>query len=145
MVADFININSFVARLMIRYPYSPAFSFSLFALWTMRGALQTANTEATAADPPEAFIPAAAAWIHHAGSQMRQWNEEFLHGTTLESPGEWCTDASQECWSQWPEGPAPSHRIESLHKTLHLRRDFVQLPREAKQYNSQVESILPKL
>ncbi|KFY67167.1 hypothetical protein V497_00507, partial [Pseudogymnoascus sp. VKM F-4516 (FW-969)] len=70
IIQRFTNINAFTAHLMSTH--RSAFSaFSLFALWTMRSALETPPLHAplhAPHNPPSAFIAAAAAWIDILGA-----------------------------------------------------------------------------
>ena len=88
MIEYFLNANKFCARLKLAG--HPTFEgFDLFGLWTMRSALEDRSTlyDDDPNDPPDVFIPAAAAWIAIAGSQMYQWDKEFEYGGNRGQPG----------------------------------------------------------
>ncbi|TKA77144.1 hypothetical protein B0A55_04116 [Friedmanniomyces simplex] len=82
----FLNVNKFTARLMLTL--EPVFNYEMFALWTMRAALETPTEQATfSRECPEVFVPAAAAWILILGPQIYQWDKEFDHGPVVGAPG----------------------------------------------------------
>lgn len=75
LITQFVNLNVFVA--MLSKTRLPAFKFALFALWTMRAALEIPTDEARPDQPLEAWIPAAAAWIRVTGDQVYSWDHEY--------------------------------------------------------------------
>jgi len=86
VIAEYENVNKFLAHLMITTV--PAFSFSIFALWAMRAALETPLVHLRPEhDTPDITLPAAAAWISVAGAQIYGWDEEFSHGPKVGAPG----------------------------------------------------------
>lgn len=74
----FINVNAFAAQLTAAEEES-AFDFSLLALFTFREALETGaeNEGEEARLQLEGFVPAAAAWIDHAGIAIHSLDEQF--------------------------------------------------------------------
>ncbi|KFY85388.1 hypothetical protein V500_08455 [Pseudogymnoascus sp. VKM F-4518 (FW-2643)] len=85
-IARFVNTNRFAARLMATH--LPAFScFSLFALWTMRAALETPLVHVRPDQSLDAHVPAAAAWIDVLGPQIYEWDEEFEYGSLIGDGG----------------------------------------------------------
>jgi len=86
VIAEYKNVNKFLAHLMITTV--PAFSFSIFALWAMRAALETPLVHLRPEhDTPDITLPAAAAWISVAGAHIYGWDEEFPHGPKVGAPG----------------------------------------------------------
>lgn len=65
------------------------FEYDMFALWSMRSALETPlnlmNPEAI--EIPEVTIPAAAVWMLILGEEMFFWNNEYPHGSIEGDPG----------------------------------------------------------
>ncbi len=80
-INNFTNINK-LAALLTRSGATLFSSFDLFAIWTMRSALET-----PAYKDLDAFIPAAAAWITVLGSEMYSWDREFPYGDKHGDPG----------------------------------------------------------
>ena len=64
------NLNAFVARVSA----AGMRDFSLYAIWSMRGTLETD----VAADPLDNLLPASAAWILYAGKQLYNSDQEWL-------------------------------------------------------------------
>lgn len=85
LIRQLANLNVFVA--MLAKTGLPAFDFSLFALWTMRAALETPADKARLDQPLEAWIPAAAAWIRVTGDQVFRWYHEYPSGPRVGAPG----------------------------------------------------------
>lgn len=106
VIAQFINVNAFAARLASNKAL-PNLSLSILALWTMRPTLETPIIQLSSQDPLEAFLPAAAAWIKIAGACIYVWREVFPHGHLVGSPGRggplWNSEHgfSKERWSLW--------------------------------------------
>ncbi|KAF7187966.1 hypothetical protein HII31_10866 [Pseudocercospora fuligena] len=72
----FVHINQFAAKLF--EADSRRFDYSMFALWTMRDALEsTVSHRNQDTGPLDAFLPAAAAWIDLAGKSLRQCKDDF--------------------------------------------------------------------
>ncbi|KAL3459342.1 hypothetical protein BJX64DRAFT_301438 [Aspergillus heterothallicus] len=86
-IARWINLNRFAALLMATE--EPVFaSYSWFALVTLRQALETPSDQIdAAANPPEAWVPAAAVWIEVLGVEIFEWEEEFPVGGNRGAPG----------------------------------------------------------
>lgn len=106
-VQRFINVNRLCAKLMTtKYSF---FNYSMFALWTFRAALETTVKQSSPRhSPPEAFIPAAAAWIEILGEEIFTWDEEFEHGPAARSRpgrgGPLCPEKhnfDRERWDLW--------------------------------------------
>ncbi|GAB1743642.1 hypothetical protein NU219Hw_g568t1 [Hortaea werneckii] len=85
LIRQFANLNVFVA--MLSKTRLPAFKFALFALWTMRAALEIPADEARLDQPLEAWVPAAAAWIRVTGDQVYGWDHEYPSGPRVGAPG----------------------------------------------------------
>ncbi|KAK5703918.1 hypothetical protein LTR97_002931 [Elasticomyces elasticus] len=83
--AQILNVNKFCALLMLTDV--PRFDYQMFALWTMRQALETPMEQATFRHCPEVYVPAAASWILLLGSRIYHWDTEFEHGPTIGAPG----------------------------------------------------------
>ncbi|GAB1731589.1 hypothetical protein NU195Hw_g7050t1 [Hortaea werneckii] len=75
LIRQLTNLNLFVA--MLSKTRLPAFKFALFALWTMRAALEIPADSVRPEQPLEAWIPAAAAWIRVTGDQVYDWDHEY--------------------------------------------------------------------
>lgn len=85
IIRSFINLNTFVA--LLNKTGKPNFNFSIFALWTMRAALESPVHETRAEQPVHAWIPAAAEWVRVMGAQMYQWDREYKSGSIHGAPG----------------------------------------------------------
>ena len=100
-ISQIINRDKFTARLMATK--EPVFSYSWFALITLREALETPAHECSA-ESLEALIPAAAAWISILGADIYQWNEGF-DGALGKGGPLWKGQCgfSKERWQFWKE------------------------------------------
>ncbi|KAI7082162.1 hypothetical protein KC356_g8578 [Hortaea werneckii] len=85
LIRQLANLNILVA--MLTKTRLRAFDFSLFALWTMRAALEIPADKARPDQPLEAWIPAAAAWISVTGDQVFNWDHEYPSGPLEGAPG----------------------------------------------------------
>jgi hypothetical protein len=64
------NLNAFAARLTSLSSSMPAFDFSLYAIWTLRTALEGTN------DAPDGNIEAAKAWFTYAKDPIEKLSKE---------------------------------------------------------------------
>ncbi|KAI7187126.1 hypothetical protein KC363_g6192 [Hortaea werneckii] len=85
LIRQLADLNILVA--MLTKTRLRAFDFSLFALWTMRAALEIPADKARPDQPLEAWIPAAAAWISVTGDQVFSWDHEYPSGPLEGAPG----------------------------------------------------------
>ncbi|KAI6864610.1 hypothetical protein KC343_g6071 [Hortaea werneckii] len=85
LVTQLANLNTLVA--MLTKTRLQAFDFSLFALWTMRAALEIPVDKTRSDQPLDAWIPAAAAWIRITGDQVFRWGHEYPSGPLEGAPG----------------------------------------------------------
>lgn len=82
----FINLNKCAAAFF--NTGLQALDCRTFGLWALRSALETPLPEVNSElDPPDAFIPAAAAWVTIAGAKLYQLDEEFEYGGVHGDPG----------------------------------------------------------
>lgn len=86
-VQEFVNTNRFAALLMATG--EEVFSYSWFALITLREALETKQREAKEEylSKLNSWIPAAAIWIEILGVEIFEWDEEFPSGSPYGAPG----------------------------------------------------------
>ncbi|KAL5050571.1 hypothetical protein BDW71DRAFT_172743 [Aspergillus fruticulosus] len=85
-ISNIINTSKFAALLMATE--EPVFaSYSWCALITLRSALETPTEQMRPAEPLEAWIPAAAAWIETLGVEIYKWDEEFESGPKVGARG----------------------------------------------------------
>lgn len=81
-----VNVNHFLALLVATD--EPIFEWgSLFALMTLRIALETPWEKMAPEDPLVAWIPAAASWIEVLGAEIYEWDEEYESGPLVGAPG----------------------------------------------------------
>lgn len=83
--ADFIYGNEFLARMT--GTSIAALNFRLYAVWTMRSALEHPGTQRSEHDALDLWVPAAAAWIEVLGPQMYRWTDEYPSGPRVGAPG----------------------------------------------------------
>ena len=102
--SEWVNLNAFAARLTT----SQTADFSLYAIWTMRDALETpaAQTEDRTLD---GHVQAACAWVEHAGEFLYQcqesWEKDPLKGDPAKGGPLWEGKSGfcRERWSLWRE------------------------------------------
>ncbi|OJI98347.1 hypothetical protein ASPVEDRAFT_161509 [Aspergillus versicolor CBS 583.65] len=85
-ISQIINISKFAALLTATDEDIFA-SNSWFALITLRAALESPTERRPGAEPLEAWIPAAAAWIETLGVEIYNWDEEFESGPKIGARG----------------------------------------------------------
>jgi hypothetical protein len=84
----FTAVNELMARLMLHD--SGKFDYSLFALWTMRNALEYPlpySADPRQNQPSLCSIPAAVRLVEIAGRLIYRWDHEFKHGPLEGRPG----------------------------------------------------------
>jgi len=88
-LTSFLNVNKCAAQLFSDSSAEVFGSFDWFGLITLREALETDIHELHNHElaPPEAYIPAAAAWISIAGTKLYSLDKEFEYGENLGDPG----------------------------------------------------------
>jgi hypothetical protein len=64
------NLNAFIARLTSLSSSIPAFDFSLYAIWTLRAALEGTDVAASR------LFPAAKVWFLYASQRIEQLSKE---------------------------------------------------------------------
>lgn len=116
--SEWVNINAFAARLTA----SRTADFSLYAIWTMRDALETpaARTKNKTLD---GHVQAGCAWIQYAGEYLYQceesWEKDPRKGDPARGGSLWEGKSGfcKERWSLWRE------RIEELGKEKGLQEE----------------------
>lgn len=84
--SQFLNINKLCAHLIdTRHP-SFSHLVDLFALWTLRNALEEPDIQKPS-EFPDVFIPAASIWIATAGAHLYRWEYNFPFGGRRGDPG----------------------------------------------------------
>jgi hypothetical protein len=133
-----INVNRFLALLVATE--EPFEWGSLFALATLRMALETPWEHMALEDPLVALIPAAAAWIEVLGAEIYEWDEEYESGRLIGAPGSggplWKGKHGfcKERWKLWRERFGEAARKED--ESEHVRR----VAREAELMMKEIET-----
>lgn len=104
----------------------------MLGLWTMRSALETPLSEMNSEDdPPDAVIPAAAAWVTIAGTKLYQLDLEFeysdLGSAGLGGGPLWKDEQGlgEERWSFW------RRRFGELYSSSELSDDLRDIAKQA--------------
>lgn len=143
VINAFIAINTLCAKLMATK--QSAFNYSIFALWTMRAALETPlDQQGVGQYPPEAYLPAAATWIEFMGEDMITWDEQLEYGGNKGDPGRngpLCPEKhgfDRERWYFWQNrfvelgqglgigGSTLDNELRHVSKRAHLRMEQVE-------------------
>ena len=140
-IARFVNINKLAALLMrSQLPVFAGFDrFDIFALWTMRAALET-PVPRTDFDAPDAQIPAAAALVSILGREMYSWDREFPYGGRQGDPGRggplWQGQHGpcKERWQLW------RRRFGELSRAAELSDELKTIAREAEAQMAEIEN-----
>ena len=77
-VNEWTNLNAFVARVSA----AGVRDFSLYAIWSMRGTLETEIS----AEKLDKLLPASVMWILYNGTQLYESKEEWPAGPTVGNP-----------------------------------------------------------
>lgn len=103
-ISQWVNLNAFAARLTA----SRAADFSLYAIWTMRDALETPAAQ-TKTKTLDGHVQAACAWIQHAGAFLykceESWDKDPRKGDPAKGGLLWEGKSGfcRERWSLWRE------------------------------------------
>lgn len=141
-ITEFVRINKYTARL-IKTGVPVFSSLDIFGLCTMRSALETPIDQINMElDPPDVFIPAAAAWVPILGAEMYYWDKEFHYGDVHGDPGGggplWNGQHGfcRERWQVWRK------RFGELSLSNELNEGLRQLCKEAEARMAEIEAQL---
>ncbi|KAK7524953.1 uncharacterized protein IWZ02DRAFT_375007 [Phyllosticta citriasiana] len=101
--ASWVNINAFAARLTA----ANVCDFSLYAIWTLREALEDPETSKIAVETDPTALHAAAVWLEYAAESIRSLSrEEKAFDGKMAKPGQSLKDKEwrgfcQERWQEW--------------------------------------------
>jgi hypothetical protein len=123
---QFISVNRLIAWLMLHD--LEKFDYRMFALWTMRGALEYSEARPHLQSNMAYHLPAAASLIHILGPEIFQWDHEFSYGARDGDPGrvgpllggQW-EGKHGFCDGRWRFWRG---RLEELSVSKHLSNDF---------------------
>lgn len=144
------NLNFFYARLTGRGVQD----LSLFAIWTMRTALeneQQDDVEGTAAQKYNVYVPAATSWIFGMGRVLYAKEEDLTptdrkQGNPAKGGELWKGKAefSKERWALWKERLGVISKLDSVSdKTKNISRDALEAMERAESFRTYEHSAVP--
>lgn len=136
-ISNFVTVNK-LAALLMRSGAEWCSAFDVFAIYTMRDAVET-RVKNPKLQGLDAYIPAAAAWIDTIGAEMYSWDREIPYGGAQGDPGRggplWNGQHGpcRERWKLWRS------QFKELSRSDQLSEELKRLARDAEAQMAAIE------